>query len=66
MPCHHYDPVASRRDFLRTAGCGFGAVALAALTRSPLLAASGEALTRNWNHRGTKTQSPNQAEASSL
>ena len=33
MPCHHYTPVASRRDFLRTAGCGFGAVALAALTR---------------------------------
>jgi hypothetical protein len=41
MPCHNYLPVASRRDFLRTAGCGFGAVALAALTRSPLLAASG-------------------------
>ena len=41
MPCHNYTPVASRRDFLRAAGCGFGAVALAALTRLPLLAASG-------------------------
>lgn len=41
MPCRHYTPVASRRDFLRTAGCGFGAVALAALSQSPLLAASG-------------------------
>jgi hypothetical protein len=41
MPCHNYTPVSSRRDFLRTAGCGFGAVALAALTRTPLLAASG-------------------------
>ena len=41
MACHNYSPVASRRDFLRTAGCGFGAVAFAALTRSPLLAASG-------------------------
>ncbi len=40
MPCHHYTPAASLRDFLRTAGCGFGALALAALTRSPLLAAS--------------------------
>jgi hypothetical protein len=40
MPCHKYTPVASRRDFLRTAGCGFGAVALAALTQSPLLASS--------------------------
>ena len=41
MPCNHYDPVFSRRDFLRTAGCGFGAVALAALTRTPLLGADG-------------------------
>ncbi len=41
MACHNYSPVASRRDFLRTAGCGFGAVAFAALTRSPLLAATG-------------------------
>jgi hypothetical protein len=31
MPCHNYTPVASRRDFLRSAGCGFGAVALTAL-----------------------------------
>jgi hypothetical protein len=39
VPCHHYSPVSSRREFLRTAGCGFGAVACAALTRTPLLAA---------------------------
>jgi hypothetical protein len=39
MPCHRYDLPASRRDFLRTAGCGFGAVALAALLREPVLAA---------------------------
>jgi hypothetical protein len=34
MPCHNFTPAASRRDFLRTAGCGFGAVALAALTHT--------------------------------
>lgn len=33
MPCHHYDNPTSRREFLQRAGCGFGAVALAALTR---------------------------------
>ncbi len=32
MSCHRYDLPTSRRDFLQTAGCGFGAVALAALT----------------------------------
>ena len=32
MPCHNYDHHFSRRDFLRTAGCGFGALALSALT----------------------------------
>jgi hypothetical protein len=37
MPCHRYDPVFSRRDFLRTAGCGFGAVALAGLLGQPVL-----------------------------
>lgn len=31
MRCHRYDIPHSRRDFLQTAGCGFGAVALAAL-----------------------------------
>jgi len=31
MSCHRYDRPVSRRDFLHTAGCGFGAVALAAL-----------------------------------
>src|SRR5687768_881357 len=40
MPCHNYDHPSSRRDFLRRAGCGFGAVALAALMREPVLAAA--------------------------
>lgn len=31
MFCHRYDRPSSRRDFLQTAGCGFGAVALATL-----------------------------------
>ncbi|RBP38092.1 uncharacterized protein DUF1501 [Roseimicrobium gellanilyticum] len=31
MPCHRYDHPHSRRDFLQSAGGGFGAVALAAL-----------------------------------
>lgn len=31
MSCHRYDLPGSRRDFLHTAGSGFGAVALAAL-----------------------------------
>lgn len=35
MRCHRYDHPTSRRDFLQTAGCGFGAVALAALTGVP-------------------------------
>ncbi len=39
MPCHHYDFSTSRRDFLRTTGCGFGAVALAALMGERVLAA---------------------------
>jgi len=42
MPCHHYDLPSSRREFLRRAGCGFGAVALAALMREPVLAAPSE------------------------
>ena len=37
MPCHRYDPIFSRRDFLRTAGCGFGAVALSGLLGQPVL-----------------------------
>src|SRR6187431_1968972 len=41
MPCHNIDHPTSRRDFLRSAGCGFGAVALAALLRQPTLAAGG-------------------------
>ena len=31
MRCNRYDHPTSRRDFLQTAGCGFGSVALAAL-----------------------------------
>lgn len=40
MPCHRYDHPLSRRDFLQTAGCGFGALALSALTGEPLVHAS--------------------------
>jgi Protein of unknown function (DUF1501) len=43
MPCYNFSPISSRRDFLRTAGGGFGAVALAALTASPLIAGTGGA-----------------------
>ncbi|RYD73312.1 MAG: DUF1501 domain-containing protein [Verrucomicrobiaceae bacterium] len=39
MPCHNYDLPSSRREFLRRAGCGFGAVALAALMGEPVLGA---------------------------
>ena len=39
MPCHNYDLPTSRREFLRRAGCGFGAVALAALMGERVLAA---------------------------
>lgn len=31
MPCHRYDLPSSRKDFLQTAGAGFGALALASL-----------------------------------
>jgi hypothetical protein len=34
MSCHRYDLPASRRDFLQTVGCGFGAVAVSALMGS--------------------------------
>jgi Protein of unknown function (DUF1501) len=40
MPCHNYNFPTSRREFLQRAGCGFGAVALAALMRESVLAAS--------------------------
>jgi hypothetical protein len=40
MPCHNYDYPTSRREFLHRAGCGFGAVALAALMQERVLAAS--------------------------
>jgi hypothetical protein len=39
MPCHHYDLPTSRREFLRRAGGGFGAVALAALMGERVLGA---------------------------
>ena len=39
MPCHRYDLSTSRREFLNRAGCGFGAVALAALMGERVLAA---------------------------
>ncbi len=41
MSCNNFILPTSRRDFLRRAGCGFGAVALAALLRQPSLAATG-------------------------
>ena len=40
MACHNFNLPTSRRDFLRTAGCGFGAVALSALLRQPVLGAT--------------------------
>jgi hypothetical protein len=55
MPCHNYDIPTSRRQFLRRAGCGFGAVALAALMKEPVLGASSPlhpALARIPQHAG--------------
>lgn len=55
MPCHNYDIPTSRRQFLRRAGCGFGAVALAALMKEPVLGASSPlnpALSRIPQHAG--------------
>ncbi|MGV3531707.1 MAG: DUF1501 domain-containing protein [Chthoniobacteraceae bacterium] len=43
MPCHQYDHFATRREFLRRAGCGFGAVALAALMGERVLNAPASA-----------------------
>lgn len=43
MSCNNFDIPTSRRQFLRRAGCGFGAVALAALMRENVLAAPDEA-----------------------
>src|SRR5688572_22380036 len=40
MSCGNFDLPTSRRQFLRTAGCGFGAVALAALTGHSLSGAT--------------------------
>ncbi len=39
MPCHNYDFATSRREFLRRAGGGFGAVALATLMGERVLGA---------------------------
>jgi hypothetical protein len=44
MPCYHYDFPTSRREFLQRAGCGFGAVALAALMRESVLGAPASGL----------------------
>jgi hypothetical protein len=55
MPCHNYDIPTSRRQFLSRAGCGFGAVALTALMKEPLLEAATmlpPALTRIPQHFG--------------
>src|SRR5688500_19090898 len=41
MSCGNFDHPSSRRQFLRSAGCGFGAVALAALTGDSLFGAEG-------------------------
>ena len=41
MACNNFVNPTSRRDFLRTAGCGFGAVALAALLRQPVFGMTG-------------------------
>lgn len=55
MPCNNFDIPTSRRQFLRRAGCGFGAVALAALMKEPVLGAASPAnpaLTRIPQHFG--------------
>lgn len=51
MPCHRYDHPTSRRDFLQTAGGGFGAVALASLMGSQARASS-----TRLPHRATKAR----------
>jgi len=43
MSCNNFDIPTSRRQFLRRAGCGFGAVALTALMGERVLAAADEA-----------------------
>ena len=56
MPCHHYDIPSSRREFLRRAGCGFGAVALAALMRKPLLGAPVNPFAAKLPHRPARAK----------
>src|SRR5688572_18643190 len=43
MPCNNYDLFSTRREFLRRAGCGFDAVALAALMGERVLNAPASA-----------------------
>jgi hypothetical protein len=52
MSCHRYDLPTSRRDFLQTAGGGFGAVALSAL-----LGGQAQAATPRLPHRAAKAKS---------
>ena len=42
MRCNHFQPTMSRRDLLRTSGCGIAHVALAALAGQHALAAAGK------------------------
>ena len=56
MPCHHYDIPSSRREFLRRAGCGFGAVALAALMREPVLGAPVNPFAAKLPHRPARAK----------
>src|SRR5689334_180141 len=46
MPCNNFDFPTSRREFLRKAGCGFGAVALSALLQSSASGATSAAPSR--------------------
>jgi len=62
FPCHRYTPLPhSRRAFLRQAGCGFGAVALAALWKQSEIggadAAKADPLTPRQPHFAAKAKS---------
>lgn len=52
MSCHRIDLPTSRRDFLQTAGCGFGAVALSAL-----MGDTADAAPLQMPHRAAKAKS---------
>ncbi|MEI6712191.1 MAG: DUF1501 domain-containing protein [Verrucomicrobiota bacterium] len=47
MSCNNIDLPSSRREFLQRAGCGFGAVAMAALGQNTGLAATGSAVSES-------------------